>query len=236
MDKDILRQLGFLDAEIGVYTALLKLGPSMVSKIHQEIGLHRTHIYDLLEKLREKGLVSMYIESGKKHFQAAPPSTILSYMEEKKQAIKELLPELEQLSKLPKEDTAIELFKGKNGLKTVLQDVVITGKDYCVMGSIKRFEETIEYAFPHFLKEIEKRKIRERIICDKKEEVLTIKTGEYRHLDGEFLFPSSFWVYGDKVLLFIWQLPYFAIQIKNKEIASTYKNYFEFFWKFANLT
>jgi len=66
MDKEILKEIGFLDAEIEVYLTLLRLGPSLVSRIHQETGHHRTHIYDLLEKLREKGLVSTFIQSGNK--------------------------------------------------------------------------------------------------------------------------------------------------------------------------
>lgn len=233
MNKELLKQLGFLDAEIEVYKALLKLGPSMVSRIHQETGLHRTHIYDLLEKLREKGLVSTFIQSGKKHFQAAQPSNILSYIEEKKEAVKEFLPELEQLLKLPREQTTIELFKGKEGLKTIFQDVLKTRKDYCVMGSIKQFEEILQFALPQFLRRIEKLNIKERIICDKKEKVLKIKTGKYKHLKGDYLFPSSFWIYGEKVAIFVWHLPYFGIVINNKDVAKTYNNYFEFFWRLA---
>jgi sugar-specific transcriptional regulator TrmB len=230
---DIFQQLGFLDAEIKVYKALLKLGPSLVSKIQKETGLHRTHIYDLLEKLREKGLVSIFIESGKKHFQASPPSTLLSFLEEKKNTVKKILPELEDLMSLPKEETNIELFKGKNGLKSALQDVLRTKKDYCVMGSLKKFEEIIKYSFPHFLKEIEKNNIKERVLGDKKEKIIKIKGGKYKFLKGDMLFPSSFWVYGNKVIIFIWHLPYFAILIKNKDVAKTYKNYFDFFWNFA---
>lgn len=233
MNKEILKQLGFLDAEIDVYIALLRLGPAMVSKIHQETGLHRTHIYDLLEKLREKGLVSIFIQAGKKHFQAAPPSNILSYIEEKKQTVKGFLPELEQLMKLPREETQVELFKGKQGLKTVLQDVLKTGKNYCVMGSIKQFEEILQFALPQFLRRIEELNIKERIICDRQEKILKIKTGTYKYLKTEYLFPSSFWVYGDKVAIFVWNLPYFVIVINNKDVAKTYQNYFEFFWKLA---
>ena len=233
MNKEILRQLGFLDAEIEVYIALLRLGPSMVSKIHQQTGLHRTHIYDLLEKLRERGLVSIYIQSGKKHFQAAPPSKILSYIEEKKEIVKNLLPELESFMNITKEDTSVELYKGKEGLKTVLQDVLKKGRDYCVMGSIKQFEEVLEYALPSFLKKIEESGIKERILCDKKESIVKIKTGTYRFLDGSYLFPSSFWIYENKVALFIWNVPYFIIVINNKEVAQTYQNYFDFFWKIA---
>ena len=231
MQLDLFRELGFLDAEVEVYTALLRLGPTIVSKLHQETGLHRTHIYDLLEKLKEKGLVSTFIQSGKKHFQAAPPRTLLGYVEEKKTMVRELLPQLEDLMTLPKEDTTVELFKGKDGLKTILQDVLKTGKDYAVMGGIKQFERILQYALPGFLKKIEKLNIKERILCDKKEHIIKIKTGNYRYLSENYLFPSSFWVYGKKVAIFIWHLPYFVIVINNKDVAKTYQTYFEFFWQ-----
>ncbi len=233
MNTEILKQLGFLEAEIDVYKALLKLGPSLVSTIHKEIGLHRTHIYDLLEKLREKGLVSIFIQANKKHFQAAPPNKIIEYIEEKRNIVQSFLPELEQLMNLPKEDTTVELFKGKQGLKTVLQDVLKTNKDYNVMGSIKQFEEILTYALPQFLKKVEKQKLKERILSDQKENILKIKSGKYKHLKSNYLFPSSFWIYGNKVAIFIWHLPYFAVVINNKHVAETYKNYFEFFWDLA---
>lgn len=233
MNKEILKQIGFLDAEIEVYNALLKLGPSLVSKIHQQTGLHRTHIYDLLEKLREKGLVSTFIQSGKKHFQASPPSKIMSYLEEKKESVKNLLPELESFMNVSKEETSVELFKGKEGLKTVLQDVLKVGKDYNVMGSINQFEQVLEFALPSFLKNIEEREIKEKILCDKKDKILKIKTGTYKYLEGDYFFPSSFWVYGNKVAIFVWNIPYFVIVIDNKEVSQTYRNYFDFFWKIA---
>lgn len=233
MDKSIFRQIGFIDTEIEIYLALLQLGPSLVSDLHKEKGIDRTHIYGVLEKLREKGLVSTFIQSGKKHFQAAPPEKILAYVEEKKEKIAGIVPELNKIITAPKDKTSIELFKGKEGIKTVLQDVLKEKKDYCVMGSIKKFEKIIEFAFPHFLKKVEKLNINERIICDTAESILKIKTGKYRVLKSSYLFPSSFWVYGSKVIIFIWDLPYFAIVISNQDVANTYQNYFDFFWELA---
>ena len=234
MNKDILKQIGLLDGEIKVYLCLLRIGPALVGRINKETGLHRTHIYDLLEKLKEKGLVSTFIESGKNIFSPSPPKKILSYLEEKKENVGSILPELEQLSKLPKDKTQVELFKGKNGLKTVLQDVLNTNKDYLVMGSIKQFETILKFALPQFLKKAEKQKIKERLICDKKEKIIQMTKGSIvRYIKSKFLFPSSFWIYGNKVAIFIWNMPYFAIVINNKAVAKTYKNYFEFFWEIS---
>jgi len=232
-DKEILKQIGFLDAEIEIYKTLLRLGPSLVSKLAKETGHHRTHIYDLLEKLREKGLVSSLIQSGKRVFKASNPSSLLKYVEDKKEIVNAIIADLNSLSKMPVEETEVELFKGKEGMKSILQDFLENKKDYCVMGSMKKFEEVLEYSMPSFLKKIEKLKVKERIICDKKEKIIKIKTGAYRYLDSGFIFPSSFWIYEDKVAIFVWNFPYFCVLIKNKDIAETYQNYFEFFWKQA---
>lgn len=233
VDKEILKEIGFLDAEITVYLALLRLGPSLAGRISKETGHHRTHVYDLLEKLREKGLVSTFIQSGKKIFKPYTPDKLLHYLEEKKDTIRTILPELERLTKLPKEETQVELFKGKEGLKTVFQDVLKMKSDYFVMGALGRFENIFKYTLPQFLKKVEKLGIKERVLCDEKEKVTRIKTGKYRYLQSDYLFPSSFWVYKNKVAIFIWRLPYFAIVITSEEVANTYRNYFDFFWKLA---
>ncbi len=235
MNKEILKQIGLLDAEIEVYLTLLRIGASLVSRIHKETGLHRTHIYDLLEKLKEKGLVSTFIQSGKKYFNPSPPNKILSYIEEKKDNVLSILPELEQLTTLPKEETHVELFKGKNGIKTVLQDVLNTKQDYCVLGSIQQFENILEFSLPNFLRKVEKLKLKERIISDKKESIIKTKVGQYKYLKSNYLFPSSFWIYGNKVAIFIWSLPYFAIVIDNEDVSKTYQNYFEFFWELTKI-
>ncbi len=231
MDQAILKKIGLLDNEIVVYLALLRLGPESVTILHKETGLHRTHIYDLLEKLKEKGLISEYIQSGVKYFKAMPPKRLLAYLDEQKATVETILPELEALSKLKKDDTVVELYKGKEGLKSVLLDVLHTNKDYCVMGSIKQFETILEFALPQFLQKIEKLGIKERVICDKKEKVIKIKTGTYKYLDPEQLFPSSFWIYGERVAIFVWNPPYYVTLIKSREVAKTYQNYFEHFWK-----
>ena len=77
MDKEILKQIGLLDAEIEIYLAVLRLGSTSVTALYKETAIHRTHIYDLLEKLKEKGLVSEFLQSGVKYFQATPPRKLL---------------------------------------------------------------------------------------------------------------------------------------------------------------
>ena len=58
INKKILKQIGLTENEIQVYLTLLKIGSSGVSTIAEHSGLYRPYVYDTLERLQEKGLVS----------------------------------------------------------------------------------------------------------------------------------------------------------------------------------
>ena len=77
MKTEILRKIGLSDGEIKVYSALLDLRRSPVNKIHEKTGIERRNIYDILNKLIEKGLVSYTIEKGKKTYQCTHPNKLV---------------------------------------------------------------------------------------------------------------------------------------------------------------
>ena len=68
MKEKALRKFGLSDREIRVYIVLLELGEALASKIAQKTDTPRTLVYDILEKLLDKGVVSYVIKSNKKYF------------------------------------------------------------------------------------------------------------------------------------------------------------------------
>ena len=99
MDTSALKTIGLSAGEIKVYNAVLELGISSLQKIHDKVGIDRRNIYDILNKLIEKGLISYTIEKGKKTFQITHPKKNLKKQEEKKQTIEEQ--EKENIQVLP---------------------------------------------------------------------------------------------------------------------------------------
>ena len=85
---EVLQRIGLTKNEAKIYMALLKQGPCLVSKIVEETKLNRTHIYERLEKMLEKGLVNYVIKSGKKYFNAVKPDKLIQILEEQKLKIK----------------------------------------------------------------------------------------------------------------------------------------------------
>ena len=59
----MLKEFGLTETEEKVYLSLLKQGTSLASDIIKKTQLHRTTIYDVLERLISKGFVSYIIQN-----------------------------------------------------------------------------------------------------------------------------------------------------------------------------
>src|SRR3989344_2051758 len=93
-DLTQLKELNLSEGQIAVYAAVLELGISSLNKIHEKTGIERRNIYDILNKLIEKGLISYTIEKGKKTFQSTHPNKIISYLEDKKRDVEKIEQEI----------------------------------------------------------------------------------------------------------------------------------------------
>jgi len=233
MDIDTLMKIGFGKSEVAIYLALLKLGKSTTTDLTKETGIHRSYIYDILEKLKEKGLVSQTKEENKFYFDAASPIRIKEHLSERMKEIEALLPELTKLQEKTKEKINVEIFKGKEGIKTILNDLLREKKDYYALGTLKKFEEILPIFSEQFLLKANKLKLKEKVILQEEEEIIRAKTHEYKYLPKEYFFLSSIVIYGNKVALFVWDDPYVQILIENKAISSSYLTQFNALWKIA---
>ena len=238
MDKNLLKEVGLSEGEIQVYLMLLKTGPSFVAKISQLTGLHRTNIYDTLEKLKEKGIVSYFSKEGKRYFKAAHPSKLLDFMKEKQENIQRILPELIDLTKLPKEETEVEVFKGKQALKQYLKDTLDEGKDFFGIGIKEKFLfDNIPYYFRHYIKEMERIGFHEKLLVEEGSKHFTgSPNSEYRFIPKEFFPPTIAGIYANKVSIVILDPIPILIIIKNKQVADSYKKYFDLLWNQESFT
>ncbi|MGD9276825.1 MAG: helix-turn-helix domain-containing protein [Candidatus Pacearchaeota archaeon] len=233
MDKRILERAGLSKGEIEVFVALLKLGDSLVSKIAQETGLHRTNIYDTLEKLREKGLVSYVIKENRKYFSASNPDKLLDYIKEREAEIKNILPKLKSYTSFSRSESIVEVYKGKEGLKTVLKDILKQKQNYVVFEEQGYIEKVLPYFYPQFNKQMNKKKIKVKVLTKNTKKIAKRSLMEIRTLPEFLSFPSATAVYANKVAIFVWDEPYHAILIKSKQVAEGYKSFFKQLWKVA---
>jgi sugar-specific transcriptional regulator TrmB len=232
--KDQLKDLGFTENEAIIYETLLRLGPSPAGEIAKKSGLHRRVTYDTLAMLSEKGLISYIAQNNTRLFQATDPKTILELLKEKQARIEEILPEMETLFSSTKEKEETNFFKGRGGLKTVMEDQLSTRKEILILGGNPDAYDILQFYFRWFDKRRVKQKIKVKIIFNKTEKKLNIPLSDIRFLPQKYSSPLAVNIYGDKVALILWSKENpFAVVIKNPEISQGYRKYFELMWKSA---
>lgn len=240
VDEKILKQVGLTDNEIKVYITLLKIGSSNVSQIAGRSGLYRPYVYDTLERLQEKGLVSFVSKDNKKFFEAAHPSHLIEIEKEKLEELNNILPKLEEFLKRPKEETRVGLYSGKKVVRVVQRDVLKTllkqGGESLVIGvDEKRFMEIDPIIMKQFFNQMKRHKLKERVLVRKGDNYLPgYKTStEYKFLPKEFFDPTSTFIYGNKVAVVIFGEPLYGLIIEGKLLSEAYRKQFNLLWKVA---
>lgn len=233
-----LKELGLTDNEVRIYLLLLKQGMMNPSEISQKLGLHRGYIYDALERMQEKEVVNSILKANKKHYQATSPENIVELLRLKLENFQKIVPDLKKIMEITKEDTKVELHKGRRVYRTLLKDMMAAKKIREEALLIGVDEDTlINEVEPIYLKQylnyIKIKNIKERIIIKKGSRRLKYKNLEYRELDEKYIGKTAQIIYGNKVAIFILGIPYYLIVIENKEVVDTYRRQFELLWKIS---
>lgn len=235
MELERLQDLGLNLNEARVYLTLLSIGQGQAGKISKEAQINRTTTYDSLERLAERGLVTFVIEANKKVFRPIAPDRLLSQIKEKERIAKNILPELNELFNKSKSDDESNIFRGRKGINSILQDI-LNYKEYVAFGSSGRFLDLMKHDFEMFQKQKKEKKIRARAIVSlnaKKKKQVTMAYTTFRYIKNEFASPTTTFIYGNKVAIMIWSETPIATLISSTQVAKSYKAYFELLWGVA---
>ncbi|MBC8495434.1 hypothetical protein H8D36_04735 [archaeon] len=229
-----LAVLGLTKGEIKVYNSILNLGRPSVNQIHEKTGVERRGIYDIINKLIGKGLISYTVENGKKTYLVAP-SKLKELLRAKKEEVKsfeKILPQIDRIYNSSKPDVGFEIFRGKEGVKTVFEDMLNYKKVYAIAGGFYITQE-----LPYYWPQYNKRRIKTKCVWRNlirhdfgvlpKDELVKAKV-----LPKEFSGnPVVIIIYGNKVVNLSWGEEWFAFVIENEDVAQNYKQYHKYLWE-----
>jgi len=242
MLKTTLLNIGLSEKEVGFYLLIIQHREITAGEISKIRGGSRTHTYDTLNKLLDKSLVTYAIKNNIKYFKAIDPEKLLDFLKEKKEKIEQeekeiskIIPEIKQLQEgFIKEEVKIEIFEGKEGLKTIMNDILKTKQNFIVWGATTKVREYLpDFFIQKYLNERKKEKIHAKQLFTDFYGVLKSPFSENRKLPKEFASPTTTAVYGNKVAIFLWfEIPK-VILIENKDLAKSYEKHFELMWKQA---
>lgn len=232
MDINKLVELGLTPAEAIIYRALLKLKNCSVRDISKESGFHRTNIYDVLEQLKEKGLVSYSKEGKTLIYFASDPSNLYNLLREKKELLDSFFPELKNLYSLSSDEIKVEVYKGDEGMKSAWRDMIKEAKPIYGYGVKGQLREKLPIFAEQWLRDAKNKKIPYYGIYTKRGNLPNYYT-EAKYVSEELSSPVATFIYGDKININIWDPSLVCVVITSKLVASMYRKHFELLWKIA---
>jgi len=249
MDETIFEKLGLTKGEIKVYLALNRLGESTIGPIGKESKVSKSKMYDILDKLIDKGLVGFISKEGTKYFIPNDPHMLIDYLASKKselqsteEKIESLLPQLIAQREAAERKPIAEIYAGWRAIKTIRDELMATylsGQVFLTMGCPKSANDILESYFLEFHQKRLKNNIGMKIIynADARKYGLIrkkMKNTHVRYLPTQF--PSPHWIdIFPHAILFVMVLTSpIAFVVRDKELANSFKSYFEIMWKNSN--
>lgn len=237
-----LQDAGLNETEAKIYLAALELGQTSIARISKKAEIKRTTVYLSLENLMSKGLMSATKKANKTSYFAEDPRNLERIMEQRKQKISKLIPQLLTFTNLVDKKPKIRYFEGLDGLKEVFKDSLrYPGGENCMFYSesyISDFDE--KFFSEYFVPERKKLKILARAILPENGQMRKLATTNEKSLRQTRFIDAGIYdikieinIYGNSTISIVSFEEKFGLIIESRKIFESFKSIFETMWTMA---
>lgn len=247
--EQTLMDLGFDKKERQVYMSLLPLGQGTATQLGKRTGIQRSTTKYYLDKLVERGVVSVLAQNKTFIYTAEPPKKIIQNLELKKQEVTHqiekagrIVSELEKIinpsSTLPK----VRFFEGTNSyLSFTEESLKCKDKEILYINNVDAYRNVIpdEYVDNSYIKTRVEKNIHLKLLAvrsphaeeykarDKKE------NRETRFFPKNFFFEHTIFIFDDTTTIVSNRDYPSCVMITSKDITETMRTLFNFMWSCA---
>lgn len=239
--RNVLEDIGLTKGESQVYMALLSLGSSRTGQLAKESRISSSKVYEVLERLMQKGLASYVVRNNTRHYSPTPVKRLMDFLDDRQQQIKDskaqlekVIPEIESIRR--KKEGTVTVYEGKKGVRAIVNDIIDCqrgGDELFTFGSDQNvFEEKYPDLAYMYSRVAQEENLKSRAV---------FSTGKgtkgpaenARYLPSGLLSPVRTAVYGRQVAIFKFAEPVSVIVIDDEYVSAGYRKQFEYLWKTA---
>lgn len=245
IDTTVLEEIGLTNAQIKVYMCLIELGETTTGPLIRKSGLQNSVVYNSLSHLIEKGLVTFVSKGKRKYFSATNPKSLINFIEDKKERIEKLMPELIAKQKIEEKQSA-SIFLGWKGIYNAFSyilEVLPKGSEYIgfAAGFEGQYNEEVTQFFREFQKKRANMRYKVKLIVNESARKQVKKYNyyskfgkpEYRFVQG--FAPVGVIIFRDNILNVAFDEVPIAVIITSKQIAESYRRCFYAMWKIGKI-
>lgn len=246
--SDILQDIGFNEKEAKIYLSALRLGQDTAFNIAKHSGIQRSTTYYTLEKLMEKGIASQKQTQKATFYRVVHPKVLLTQIKKKETILTEALPSLLDIHQAQVDKPIVEVFEGEQGIRKIYAET---------MHSMKKGKEILYFGSPlHYAK----KEYQDILMLwmnglknkrHKAREILSIHPNTpvsgrqyFKQIEAQKnpnhqigFMPKGLdyadnenFIYDNTVAIFSHGKNTFVTKIVSKNIATSYRNFFECAW------
>lgn len=227
-----------------VYLALLELGKSSADKLAKRVGTYKSNVYDALDRLMDRGLATYIIEENKTLYIPTNPEKLTNVVEETKQKIiaryeelrnslEQIMPKLLSSYNSVKEKDLFEVYKGKKAYKAMILDILRENPKYWKGFGNLQVQEFFKIDFPKWFKKVKFRLFatKSELVLKRLAEARKSTRVEIKWLPEDLYMPIVWTLFGDNLLILLYEPDILALRIKSEQIVKTFSNQFDYLWK-----
>ncbi len=238
--QKVLINFGLNDKEAAVYLATLELGPSPASNVAIKAKLKRVTTYDILEKLMDRGFISLQEQNGVKIFSATDPDLLREDFRQKYMDFKSALPDFRRLHGKTTHPR-VRYYEGLEAIKKVYAETLMAQTEILNYADSKSIRDYWPSYDVDYVEERVRRGIYLRGIAPLDEYGKKVAhDNEKWHREirlvraGPFAFKNEINIYDDKVAIISFGADkIIGMVIESPEIANTQRAIFMMAWEFA---
>lgn len=239
-----LEQLGLTKNEATIYVFLLKNGSITTGPIIKETGIANSRVYESLNSLISKGFVHYHMQKDGKYFEATDPEILREKEQERQKKVESLLPNLLSMKSINESKAVTVIYEGYDGFKTAFAKIIEDcpkGEEINILGFSEQqyASKTLRTFLANMNLKSAQKKQKLRIILDQSardtqgKERSQEKFTQVRYMPKGYISPAAIDIFEDCVYIFLWEEKPYVFMMKNKAIAESFKQYFNFLWRIA---
>lgn len=241
---ELFQSLGLAKNEAKIYEALVRSGELPVGNISKLANIHRRNVYDCLNRLVEKGLVIEIVESKENQYQAVEPRKLQEVLSEKWESLDSALPKLEKLYFSTPAEYRVQTYKGKEGWKQYMTDIIKVGQPFYSIGAQGAWlDPRVASFFPSFATQMKKKKVVTYHLFDyevfEQNHLILKDVGKnFKFLPKKYSTSSGIDIFGDRVNIMHQQhlgqvgnaSEIIFTVIQNQNLADSMRTWFQYMW------
>ncbi|HAI74076.1 MAG TPA: hypothetical protein DCS28_03935 [Candidatus Moranbacteria bacterium] len=239
--QELMDNMNFSEKEASIYLTLLEAGEVTATDLAKRCNLKRTTLYNMLPEMQRRGFIKVTKNKGRKFYFIDDVRNLEQSLEEKTEAVRQMIPELEKFHNISRVKPRIILYEGVIGMKRFYGDIITSVSSGDSILTYIGLQNFYDFVPKEILEKYVGERIRKRVVnkiiaheSDVARDWMNSAKNELREIkilkEQKEIFSGDFKIFANKVAFLSYDEDFFGVIVESKGIHNMMKGLFYAVW------